>query len=89
MNEYSLSREDIDFIFEEYYLDYQDRGIVGCVYEDVEDLGHEEFELFIGFAENISMVEKYFDFKAFGEDLVYESDSYIELPSGKCVSLNY
>ena len=89
MDEYYLSREDVDCIFEEYYLDYQDRGIVCRIYDDVEDLGYEEFDSLVGFAENISIVEKYFDFKAFGEDLIYDSECYIELPSGKCAQLSY
>lgn len=90
MDEYYLSQEDVDHIFEEYTLDYRDRGIVSCVYDNLEDLGYEEAHNY-GIIPNGDPhnVEKYFDFEAFGEDLVYESDCYIELPSGKCVYLNY
>lgn len=42
MDEYGLDEEDIEYIFNEYYLDYKDRSIVGCVYDDIYDLGYEE-----------------------------------------------
>lgn len=40
--EYSLSDEDIRQIFDEYYLDYRDRAIIGSVYADSDELGYEE-----------------------------------------------
>lgn len=87
MDEYGFDEEDIEQIFDEYYLDYRDRGIVGCVYNDVEDLGYEEAYGF-GYVDRNSIVERYFDFEKFGEDLL-EEEQYIELADGRVVYLNY
>ena len=87
MNEYGFDEEDIDQIFDEYGLDYRDRGIVGCVFDDVEDLGYEEAWSF-GYIQRDSPMEKYFDFEKFGEDLL-DSETYMQLSDGRCVTLNY
>lgn len=86
--EYSLSDEDIKYIFNEYYLDYRDRGIVGYVYNDSAELGYEEaYDLgYIKRDDPIS--ERYFDYEKFGEDLL-EDERYLELDNGRVVSLNY
>lgn len=42
MEEYRLSDEDVEKIFNEYALMYRDRSIVGSIYEDYNDLGYEE-----------------------------------------------
>ncbi len=83
--EYNLDDEEIEEIFDNYYLEYQDRGIIGNIYKDVEDLGMEEAETYI---EGFDKFSKYFDYEAFGQDLVND-DGYLELSSGRCVSLNY
>ena len=87
-DEYSLSDEDIEKIFDEYYLDYRDRGIVGCVFNNSSDLGYEEaWEL--GYIKNgDTIAERYFDYEKFGEDLL-EDENYLELDDGRVVSLNY
>ena len=88
MDEHGFSEEDIEQIFDEYYLDYRDRGIVGCVFDSVYDLGYEE-AYSLGYVDNRnSIVERYFDFEKFGEDLL-EEEQYIQLNDGRCVSLNY
>ncbi|KKK70607.1 hypothetical protein LCGC14_2922280, partial [marine sediment metagenome] len=83
--EYYLSDKEVEEIFDNYYLGYRDRGIVGRIYEDVEELGQEEAETYI---ENLSNFSKYFDYEAFGQDLV-SGDNYLELSSGRCVHLCY
>ena len=55
------------------------------VYESVEKLGIEEAENYI---ENFEQVSKYFDYEAFAGDLL-DGENYLELLSGRCVSLNY
>lgn len=88
-DEYSLSDDDIEKIFNEYYLDYRDRGIVSCVFDDSSDLGYEEaWEL--GYIKNgDSISERYFNYEKFGEDLVNECERYVELDDGRVVCLNY
>ena len=87
-DEYSLSDEDIEKIFDEYYLDYRDRGIIGCVFNDSSDLGYEEAWQ-LGYIKNGDTIsERYFDYEKFGEDLL-EDENYLELDDGRVVSLNY
>lgn len=88
MNEYGFDEDDIEQIFNEYYLDYRDRSIVGCVFNDTYDLGYEE-AYSLGYIDNDnSIVSRYFDFESFGKDLLNE-ECYIELADGRVVSLNY
>lgn len=87
MDEYGFDEEDIEQIFDEYYLDYRDRGIVGCVFDDIYDLGYEE-AYSCGYVERDSIAERYFDFEKFGEDLLGDG-RYIQLNDGRCVCLNY
>jgi hypothetical protein len=89
MDEYDLSREDVDCIFDEYYLDYQDRGIVGTIYNNKEELGEEEISNGGYFSNFPSDLAQFFDFEAYGDHLVNYGDCYLELPSGKCAYLNY
>lgn len=87
MNEYGFDEENIEQIFDEYGLDYRDRGIVGCVFDDAEDLGYEE-AWSLGYIQRDSPMERYFDFEKFGEDLL-ENETYMQLSDGRCVTLNY
>ena len=88
IDEYGFDEKDIEQIFDEYYLDYRDRGVVGCVFNNTYDLGYEEaYQL--GYVDNRnSFIERYFDFKEFGEDLL-EEEQYMQLNDGRCVYLNY
>ena len=87
--EYSLSDEDIEKIFNEYYLDYRDRGIIGSVFSDSSDLGYEE-AWSLGYIKNGDTIsERYFDYDKFGEDLVNEDENYLELDGGRVVRRNY
>lgn len=83
--EYSFDDEDIDYIFENYGLDYRDRGIVGTVFNDIEEAAQEEAES-LGYVTKEN--ERYFNYEKFGEDLL-EGEQYLELPNGNIVYLNY
>ena len=86
--EHSLSREDVESIFDEYHLDYRDRGIVGCVFDNSSDLGYEEAWQ-LGYIKNgDTIAERYFDYEKFGEDLL-EDENYFALSDGRVVTLNY
>ena len=87
MDEYGFYEDDIEQIFDEYYLDYRDRGIIACVFSDTYDLGYEE-AYSLGYVERNSVAERYFDFDQFGKDLL-EEEQYIELTDGRIVYLNY
>ena len=87
MDVYELDEDDVDFIFNEYALNYQDRGIVSYIFDDVYQLGYEEAYNF-GYIQRNSPMENYFDFEKFGEDLL-EEEQYLRLDDGRCVFLNY
>ena len=87
MDEYNLDEDDIETIFDNYGLDYRDRAVVGYVFKDAYDLGYEEAWSF-GYIEHNSLMERYFDFEKFGEDLL-ENEEYMQLSDGRCVTLNY
>lgn len=82
-----LTESDVEDIFDNYGLDYRDRGIVGCVYDDEEELG-KDMAYSCGYIKNGDFIEKYFDFEKFGEDLLEDYD-YLKVSSGLIVSLNY
>ncbi len=88
MDEYGFDEEDVERIFENYYLDYEDRGVVGCVFTDAYECGYEE-AVSIGYINNKDdVVSRYFDFESFGNDLLM-GENYLELDDGRVVYLNY
>lgn len=87
-DKYSLSDKDIEKIFDEYYLDYRDRGIVGCIYDNSSTLGYDEAYNLGYVTDRDSLVARYFDYEGFGWDLLEEED-YIELDDGRVIALNY
>ena len=90
MDKYNLDEDDIETIFDNYSLDYRDRGIVGYIYEDTYDLGYETaYSLGYVNDNDSTIVQRYFDFEKFGEDLVNDDECYCQLADGRCVSLNY
>lgn len=89
MEEYSLDIDDIEEIYYNYSLDYQDRAIIGYVYQDSSDLGYDEMENYFTECKMPDSLMNYFDYEKFGEDLVNESEFYLELSSGRVVYLNY
>ena len=83
--EWNLTDKDIEDIFENYYLEYRDRGIINYVYDDVYDLGEEMIDSCYNLDDNI---KRYIDYEKFGNDLLLD-DYYVELDDGRVVSLNY
>lgn len=91
MSEYNLTYCDVETIFNEYDLDYRDRSIVRCVYDDAEELGNEEaFQLgYVPGDDTSDPRYRFFNFEEFGEWLVHETEGYLELSNGRIVSMNY
>ena len=89
MEERHLSREDVDYIFDNYNGDYKDREIVCAIFKDTYDCGYEEAYSLGVLDRRNNHLEDYFDFERFGQDLVDEDEAYIELPSGKVAYLCY
>lgn len=87
--EYALYEEELEAIFDKYYLDYRDRAVVGCVYKDAYDLGENE-AISLGLVDwkMNDITSRHFDFEKFGEDLT-EKESYCELPDGRIAYLCY
>lgn len=82
MEEYDLTKEEVDYVFQCYREVYQDRSIIGAVYEDKQDLAENE-KFSLGYDKI-----PYFDDEAFVNDLL-ESYYYLELDSGRIVYLSY
>ena len=88
MNEYNLDEQEVLDIFDEYTEPYRDRGIISYVYEDYEDLGYETAWSYGYIGRDLeNVMERYFDFEKFGEDLA-EEEWYYELSDGRIVYLN-
>lgn len=88
MDEYALSMDDIEEIFNDYPFDYRDRAVVGCIYSDTYEYGYSEAEAYGLLTGSFgSIVEKYFDFKSFGEDIAGD-DASILLDDGRVVAIN-
>lgn len=83
MDEHDLTEDEVEEAFSNYPLDYQDRSIIGAVFEDSEELGREE-AYSLGMVKEGEISERYFNFEKFGEDLT-EEETYQELASGRCV----
>ena len=79
MNEYNLSREEVEEAFDNYNGAYKDRAIISTVFKDFDDMVEEE-KWSCGYDK-----QPYFDNEAFGNDLL-ESGYYYELPSGRIVA---
>lgn len=88
-DEYGLEEDDIQEIFDSYGLDYRDRAVVAAVYDSPEDCGYDE-AINLGYIDSGNqIVDKYFDYARFGQDLVDEDENYIQLDDGRVVCLNY
>lgn len=84
--EHHLDDEDIDRIFNEYSLPYADRGIVGRVYEDVEEIGEEWLDDVDDCPEHL---KRFINLHDYGFYIVDGDSSYITLVDGRVVHLNY
>lgn len=81
-NEYDLTDDEVEFVFGNYGLEYQDRAIISAVYNDEFDFIEEE-----KFAFGYDKVP-YFDDDAFLDDLL-QNEYNIRLESGKIVTYAY
>ena len=81
-DEYNLTDDEVDEIFDNYNLKYQDRAIIGTIFNDKYEMIEEE-KFNFGYDE-----QPYFDDESFGNDLL-ESESYLELESGRIVYYCY
>lgn len=83
MQEYNLSREEIDDIFDNTKDDYHDRSIICAVYEDKEDLFRDcAFNGLIDISEDLI---DYIDVESYVNDNILCSDCYYELDDGRIV----
>lgn len=85
-DKYQLTDEDINNIFDQYYLEYRDRGCIGVIYRNKDEMGMELIDCY--HPEITENIKRYFDYEAFADNLLIGND-YIELDNGQCVSLNY
>lgn len=85
MKEYSLDEEDVEFIFDNYNLDYKDRGIVGYIFSDIDEAAQEEAEQ-LGYVTKEN--ERYFSYEKFGKDLL-DGENYVEMPDGRIIRYMY
>lgn len=87
MDEHGLNEDQVEAAFNAYPLrdSYQDRSIIGSIFDDVSDLGYEE-AFSLGYIKKDDFVsERYFNYEQFGKDLVREQESYYELDDGRCI----
>ena len=77
-NEYGLTDDEVEYVFKNYWREYQDRAIICCVFKDFDDMVYAE-KFSFGY-EN----QPYFNDEEFGNDLL-NSGNYLELDSGKIV----
>lgn len=83
--EHDLNDEDIQFIFDNYGLGYRDRSVIGAIFTSIDDCAREEAE---GLGYVTEQNERYFDYNAFGEDLL-NGETYLELSDGRVAYLMY
>lgn len=93
MDAYDFSEENVKQIFDEYSLEYKDRAVVACVFENAYDYGYDEIRSYnyYGSERFEEDLMEYFDFERFGHDLVkdYKNGIDIELEDGRIAVLNY
>lgn len=88
IDEYGFDEDDLETIWDNYYLPYHDRSVIQCVYDDAADLGYDEALDFGYIRRDDPISMRYFDYEKFGEDLL-EEERYVELRDGRVVCLSY
>lgn len=89
MDKYNLSEDDVETIFDNYGLDYRDRGIVEYVFNDVTDLGEENFNECLCLEDyQRNALENYVDFEQMGKDIANCDEMYCLLDDGRVVHYN-
>lgn len=84
-NMYDLTDEDIDYIFNNYTLEYRDRSIIAFIWEDIDECANDE-AISLGYVNGYN--DRYFDYETFKEDLL-DDTRFLELSDGRIVMLNY
>lgn len=84
-DEYDLTDEDINYIFDNYGLEYRDRAVVSYIWRDIYECAYDEAEG-MGYVNRDN--DRYFNYETFGEDLL-NNKSYLELEDGRVVMLSY
>lgn len=86
MDEYDMTEEQVEAAFKNYPLNssYQDRSIIGAIFDDASDLGYEEAFSLGYIKEGDFISENYFDYEKYGNDLL-EEDQYFALDDGRCI----
>ena len=87
--EFKLSFEDIETIFDHYTLGYKDASIISYVYDNVEECGKEEMSSYIDIPDLRCNLKRFFDYKKFGQALVDDGDTFLTLNDGRVVKFNY
>ncbi len=74
-----ITTEDMENIFNEYknkgYV-YQDRDIINTIFENYEEIGQDWVDS--GAVNMDSLAERFFDFDAFGKDIIDNNENYYE-----------
>ena len=87
MNEYNLSKEQIDDIFDNYDNSYQDRSIICTVYEDKEDMfDNLRWNRIIEVSDYLI---DYVDKDGYIDSILNEDNTYYELSDGRIVYYSY
>lgn len=73
MDEYDFTEDEVDAIFDNYPLEYQDCSIIQCVYDDAYYLGEDMAE---NSGDIPNWMEPYIDYEKLGKDIAYEGDYY-------------
>lgn len=89
MVKYDFSDDDVETIFDNYGLDYRDRGIVGYVYGDATDVAEEIFNecLCLEISQR-NALEGYVDFEQMGKDIANSDEVYCLLDDDRVVRYN-
>ena len=86
-NEYNCTDEEIEEIWDNYNQDYRDRSIVSYIYENFDEFAEETADSYCAVESEIS--KKYFDYEAWGNDLLENDEYYYQLDSGRVIMYSY
>ena len=86
-NKYNLTDEEISEIWENYGQDYRDRAIVSYICNDFHEFAEETADSYC-VAEN-EIQKRYFNYEAWGNDLLANDEYYLELSTGQIVMYSY
>lgn len=85
-NDYDLTDEELNELWDNYYGDYKDRAIVSYIYRDFDEFAEETADSYC-VVEN-ETAKRYFDYEKWGQDLL-EDDEHCQLSSGRIVMYSY